>query len=191
MCLLIWIILLIGLFWWRADPCHSEEHKQMGNSSPPVLTSRSHSLGGSSRLCRQPGRVLSLPLPSAGTSAQFPFLLMYRESSDLSVALSLACWWDMCITATLPVFDTSTGFAAFFFMVNISLSECKSEPPNSVFFPVCHVWPPFTLTPEKMKTTYLLMILLYSDLLQLFGWRDRHDTLLKAYINQKKEAKSI
>lgn len=108
----------------------------MGNSSPPVVTSRSPSLGGSSGLHRQLGRVVSLLLPSAGASAPFHSRLTYRESPDLSVSLSLACWWDMSITATFPVFTSCVGNRIHLLRQDErSLSECKPDPPDCVFFP--------------------------------------------------------
>lgn len=109
----------------------------MGNSSPPVVTSRSPSLGGSSRLHRQLGRMVSLLLPSASTSAPFHFPPMCRESPDLSVALSLACQGDMGIAATFPEFTSSVGNRIHLLLCHDerSLSECTPDSPNCVSFP--------------------------------------------------------
>lgn len=110
----------------------------MGNSSPPVVTSRSPSLGGSSRLCRQLGRMVSLLLPSASTSAPFHFPLLCRENPDPSVALSLAGQGDTSITSLVfPEFTSSMGNRIHLLLWHdgSSLSECIPDIPNCVSFP--------------------------------------------------------
>lgn len=109
----------------------------MGNSSPPVVTSRLPSLGGSSRLCRQLGRMVSLLLPSASISAPFHLPLMCRESPELSVALSLACQGDMSITTTFLEFTQRCGQqdSRLPFYNEHSLSEHTPDSPNCVSFP--------------------------------------------------------
>lgn len=109
----------------------------MGNSSSPVVTSRLPSLGGSSRLRRQLGRMVSLLLPSASASAPFHFPLMCRESPDLSVALSLGGQGDISITATFPQFTTCMGNRIHLLLCHDErpLSECTPDFPNCTSFP--------------------------------------------------------
>lgn len=76
------------------DPHHSAVHKQMGNSSPPVVTSRSCSLGGSSRLCRQLGRVVSLPIPSADASASLHIPISPRQTRSQHSPEPGLSWWE-------------------------------------------------------------------------------------------------
>lgn len=110
----------------------------MGNSSPPVVTSRSPSLGGSSRLHRQLGRMVSPLLPSASTSAPFHFPLLCRESPDLSVALSLDGQGDMSTTSLIfPEFISCMGNRIHLLLCQDKcfLSECLPDIPNCVSFP--------------------------------------------------------
>lgn len=117
----------------------------MGNSSPPAVTSRSRSLGGSSGLHRQLGRVVSPPLPSGGFGS-FLFFPSHKGRDQISVWpwawLGGGTWASLSLFLCLPVVQ-ARGFT--FFHVTMDGPYLNAEDtPLSVYFvlPVCHVWPP-------------------------------------------------
>lgn len=129
----------------------------MGNSSPPVVTSRLCSLGGSSRLYRQPGRVVPLPLPSASILL-FSISPSCTESPDLSVALSLACQWDTNISATFPVFTSSMGNTFSFVTMNGPYLKAEQGPHTCVFIPSQHTMADLLYTDTSENVNYLFVI---------------------------------